>query len=492
MAVKSPLCIYSGKYKELQSGDTIANTASQGSYTNLDIRSSIPDVNTLLLAPFQNANGATFVWDEGNTNRHQVMAATGSPTVSTSVKPTGWKSSLYFDGNDVAYFQNTNVTAYNNTSDFTIDLHFNFSSLPADGTVKTLVSRFSSVFGYQGWMLYVLNSSGTYYLTYYVYWAGGSEGIARTVTLSTNTWYHVELGRSGNNHYMFLDGTQLGAAATLSHEPDGAPHTVVLGAFDDGGYTSFFTGYMAEFRYSNICRHTSNFTPETLPYNSNTTGVTITADSIVLYDSSAAVAKEYLSINQAVNIFATGAGGLDTGSLATSATWYYIWLIGKSDGTIAALFSTSATAPTMPAGYSYKRRVSCVYTGGNGFFWPMIQSGGHITQCSGFNILAAGTATTITIVAIGNSAPPIITSVDLAIFINPTYHAGELVYTYVQSLDGFTPGAPIASQYGGTWITYGSADRILPILTNPPAVMYYSGYSYSQVYLYVEGFTIPI
>ena len=51
------------------------------------------------------------------------------------------------------------------------------------------------------------------------------------------------------------------------------------------------------------------------------------------------------------------AGGLDTGAVANS-TWYYIWLIKKdSDSSIDALFSTSATSPTMPAGYTYKRRI---------------------------------------------------------------------------------------------------------------------------------------
>jgi len=51
------------------------------------------------------------------------------------------------------------------------------------------------------------------------------------------------------------------------------------------------------------------------------------------------------------------AGGIDTGSVAAD-TWYYIWLIRKdSDGSIDALFSLSSTAPTMPAGYTYKRRI---------------------------------------------------------------------------------------------------------------------------------------
>lgn len=52
----------------------------------------------------------------------------------------------------------------------------------------------------------------------------------------------------------------------------------------------------------------------------------------------------------------TNQGGLDTGSIAN--TTYHVWLIKRSDtGVVDALFSTSVSAPTMPAGYDYKRRI---------------------------------------------------------------------------------------------------------------------------------------
>ena len=54
------------------------------------------------------------------------------------------------------------------------------------------------------------------------------------------------------------------------------------------------------------------------------------------------------------------AGGIDTGAVAANKV-YYVFLIRKdSDGSIDALFSLSATAPTMPAGYTYKRRIGTV------------------------------------------------------------------------------------------------------------------------------------
>jgi hypothetical protein len=57
----------------------------------------------------------------------------------------------------------------------------------------------------------------------------------------------------------------------------------------------------------------------------------------------------------------TNQGGLDTGSFAVD-TWYYIWLISKAGGAdVDILLSASATAPTMPATYTLKRRIGAVY-----------------------------------------------------------------------------------------------------------------------------------
>jgi hypothetical protein len=55
----------------------------------------------------------------------------------------------------------------------------------------------------------------------------------------------------------------------------------------------------------------------------------------------------------------TNQGGLDTGSIANDV--YHIWLIKRSDtGVVDALFSASATSPTMPANYDYKRRIGAI------------------------------------------------------------------------------------------------------------------------------------
>lgn len=53
------------------------------------------------------------------------------------------------------------------------------------------------------------------------------------------------------------------------------------------------------------------------------------------------------------------AGGLDTGSIAN--TTYHLWAIKRIDtGVCDVLFSASATAPTMPANYTLKRRIGSI------------------------------------------------------------------------------------------------------------------------------------
>lgn len=76
------------------------------------------------------------------------------------------------------------------------------------------------------------------------------------------------------------------------------------------------------------------------------------ADHSSVMHLSSAITKQ-LDASWAVG---TNAGGLDTGSIANA--FYYVWLIQRSDtGVVDVLFSTSATAPTMPSSYDRKRRI---------------------------------------------------------------------------------------------------------------------------------------
>lgn len=67
-------------------------------------------------------------------------------------------------------------------------------------------------------------------------------------------------------------------------------------------------------------------------------------------------------------------GGLDTGTIA-SGTWYMVFVIGKGNqDSVDVLFSTS-TSPTMPTGYTLKRRIGAVLTDGSSHFTKWYQVG---------------------------------------------------------------------------------------------------------------------
>lgn len=90
--------------------------------------------------------------------------------------------------------------------------------------------------------------------------------------------------------------------------------------------------------------------------------VDVAADEVLLKDANG---LPYLATSVLVtaNIGTAGVNGLDTGALA-AGTWYYIWVIyNPATNTLAALLSVSTTAPTMPAGYTFKARVGTVHAG---------------------------------------------------------------------------------------------------------------------------------
>ncbi|VAX17055.1 hypothetical protein MNBD_NITROSPINAE04-865 [hydrothermal vent metagenome] len=82
----------------------------------------------------------------------------------------------------------------------------------------------------------------------------------------------------------------------------------------------------------------------------------VDADSITL--SSSTLVYDAKSVNLTIDITASGANGLDAGSEANAP--YYVYVIYNGT-TVAGLLSLSATAPTMPSGYTYKKLVGfCV------------------------------------------------------------------------------------------------------------------------------------
>ncbi len=95
----------------------------------------------------------------------------------------------------------------------------------------------------------------------------------------------------------------------------------------------------------------------------------------------------------------TGNGGLDTGVIAN--TTYHIWLIARSDtGVVDALFSASATSPTMPTNYDRKRRIGSIRRNG-GAILAFRQTGDTFRYATALLAVSSGAAFASTLTSLG-------------------------------------------------------------------------------------------
>jgi hypothetical protein len=125
--------------------------------------------------------------------------------------------------------------------------------------------------------------------------------------------------------------------------------------------------------------------------------VDIDAEQLTVVDS---LGKVILleAVNLTVAIDASGANGLDTGTVAIDTGYFLFVIYDAAASTTAGLFSLSATAPTLPTGYTYFRRVGWIVTDSGAVLLRFRQRGDEVRYTSGtLPILAEGTVGSTTI-----------------------------------------------------------------------------------------------
>lgn len=152
---------------------------------------------------------------------------------------------------------------------------------------------------------------------------------------------------------------------------------------------------------------------------------TYSADEIIV-ESPAGQYQTLRAVNITPSIALSGANGLDTGA-SVASTWYSVWVIWNG-ATTAGLLSLSATAPTMPAGYTHKARVGWIRTDATASKYPLsfVQKGRSVQYkvATGSNvptipILSSGVAGSITVptwiaTAVGAFVPPTAAAIKVA------------------------------------------------------------------------------
>lgn len=180
-----------------------------------------------------------------------------------------------------------------------------------------------------------------------------------------------------------------------------------------------------------------------------------------------------------LNTATSGNLGIDTGTVAAS-TWYNVWLLSNGS-TVGAVYSLSATAPTLPSGDIYECRLGSVETNSSTQLLTSRQAGRRVA----FQI---GTTSVASPLTVASGAVGSWTSFSIAAFVPPT--AVEFIGTI--STNTSTPGgawaapncsygavanAPAGGNYsGGSGLIYGISQFDFNI-ENPstPTVCYQGG-----------------
>ena len=134
----------------------------------------------------------------------------------------------------------------------------------------------------------------------------------------------------------------------------------------------------------------------------------VKADALIATGANGGQVK-LTNVNKTANITNSGAGGLDTGSEASS-TWYYVWAIWDGTNT-AALLSTASTFAglTLPSGYTHAALCGAVYNNGSGDFLVTGQINNHFRTEPVKVLNDVNGTTSYTSQSLANAVPPIAT-----------------------------------------------------------------------------------
>ena len=195
--------------------------------------------------------GASFVTAVAQILRSKKSIAAISVEVDTAHSQFGGASMAIGSG----YLRIADHSSFSfGTGDFTIE--FWFRPIVLDGIDIIWDQRPNGSQGIQP-TIYTTNSQLFYYT------AAGNRITCGNLT--TNTWQHIALSRSGTSTRMFINGTQTGSTYTDTNNYVSSSQGVWIGADQYfGGNNS--VGNIDEIRISNSARYNANFTPSTTPF----------------------------------------------------------------------------------------------------------------------------------------------------------------------------------------------------------------------------------
>jgi hypothetical protein len=208
--------------------------------------------NTSLLTNFTNAG----IFDAAAKNDLETV---GNAQVSTTQAKFG-TTSIAFDGTgDYLYIpqsnnpQNLNWELYK--GDFTIEFWFRANSVTG---IQGIIAKFNGNASARTDIQYLITLNGSS-LNCNLYQSTTNNDITFTSSISTNTWYHVALVRSGTSVYAYLDGTRNATIRTITGDLNsGTTWPLQIGRYTEASANSDFNGYIDELRITKFARYSGS------------------------------------------------------------------------------------------------------------------------------------------------------------------------------------------------------------------------------------------
>jgi hypothetical protein len=226
---------------------------ARDSFLNFEERLTLSGIRngTLSLLHGDGADASTVFTDElGN-----VWTAVGDAQIDTDQYfHTSIGSSIKLGG--TGYLTTPDAAKWAFAGDFAIRGKFRFGALPS----ATSVGICTQLADWNNWHgLYLMHNGGVYYLVFHQITAAVTDiWVGKVITPSVDTWYDIELVRSGNDYSWRLGGLLVGTVTTDATPINNLASVVYVGSI--GGALQM-TGWIAEFEIDNFAAHTADFTP---------------------------------------------------------------------------------------------------------------------------------------------------------------------------------------------------------------------------------------
>lgn len=446
-------------------------SAAQIQSLSLTVPSGITAITTYTL-PLQTSPSTLTVggqWIVSNPSAYSVIfqdnAAASNVTISA-----GSVRSIYCDGTSVRFSDTQSVPSssgqviYNSSGSLTgsSNLTFDGSTLAVDNAVSlgsSLTTTVSSFSGTGSVATLTLASVSGITLGGYITvtgFTGGNVALNGNYAVTNITGNNVSYANGLSASTTSITGpvVTIGNIKALSGGvtfPDGTKQTTaaVASAYPAGVIPSAFSG---------------------LKITANNLSVTISSNYVSLFNGTTFYTAAAPSITISANTI--GANGLDTGSLATN--WYSVWIIyNPTTTTVAGLLSLSATAPTLPSGYTFQARVGWVRAASGSALVATYQYGNSASYKSPVNLSSSGGA-----ISTATSAPT------TAGFVSGTiYQSGGSSNVALYAPDGSTTITSVNSGNTAIFSSYAQFNVAIPTQIISWSIPGGSGT------LYVDGWT---